>query len=393
MRVVFLTVDYPEALQSTYAGSWTDVTGKTYAELYTHSRAALFSPGMAEALCVLGHDAIDVRVNNLPLQRAWRAENVGHRFGFRHQARRFGFGLRRVASRGRAAVHYVTTGSQLPSLPDSRFDARNPEIKEIVADQIFHLRPDVVYNFDPVAIDGKFLAGLKSHFGALVAQIAAPVPPTMDWSDYDLVISSLPNYVASFTQRGISAAYLPLFFVPRILEEVPPAPRDLKLTFVGSVTRAHGGRREFLMRMAETLPLALFGSLHGETGSSPLASAYRGPAWGRGMFAVLARSRLTLNRHIDVAMGYANNMRLYEATGMGACLVTERAPNLADLFEPGSEVVAYEDIEECISLCRFYAAHKAKAETIARAGQRRCLTDHNVERRSEQLIALLRARL
>ena len=46
-------------------------------------------------------------------------------------------------------------------------------------------------------------------------------------------------------------------------------------------------------------------------------------------------TRIVVNRHIDVAEGYANNMRLYEATGMGALLITDRGRNLGELFEPG----------------------------------------------------------
>jgi hypothetical protein len=48
---------------------------------------------------------------------------------------------------------------------------------------------------------------------------------------------------------------------------------------------------------------------------------------------------VALNRHIAAAEGHANNMRLYEATGVGTCLLTDRGSNLGELFEVGREVI------------------------------------------------------
>ena len=57
------------------------------------------------------------------------------------------------------------------------------------------------------------------------------------------------------------------------------------------------------------------------------------------MFRILASSRIVLNRHITDARQYANNMRLYEATGVGSLLVTDAKENLADLFRKALETV------------------------------------------------------
>ena len=39
----------------------------------------------------------------------------------------------------------------------------------------------------------------------------------------------------------------------------------------------------------------------------------------------------------------ATNMRLFEATGCGAMLITDAKQNLGDLFSVGVEIVAYRD--------------------------------------------------
>ena len=93
--------------------------------------------------------------------------------------------------------------------------------------------------------------------------------------------------------------------------------------------------------------LCVFGSLSLEFGDRKLvrflpASAIRqcyeaGQAWGRQMYQVLLRSKIVLNHHGDIAP-YANNLRLFEATGMGALLLTDWKENLEEMFEPGKEI-------------------------------------------------------
>ena len=165
------------------------------------------------------------------------------------------------------------------------------------------------------------------------------------------------------------------------------------MTFIGSVSMAHRQRREWLEALAGKVEITIHGDVYAEPdqGSpSPLAGLAKPPLWGMDMFRALRRSKVTLNRHIDVAGPIAGNMRLFEATGVGACLVTDWKENLGDFFEIGTEVVAYRTVEECVDLVRYYLRHDAEREAITRAGQARCLRDHTYERRAERLTDLLR---
>ena len=107
------------------------------------------------------------------------------------------------------------------------------------------------------------------------------------------------------------------------------------------------------------------------------------------MYRALARSRVTLNRHINVAENNANNMRLYEATGVGSMLITDMKDNLGELFEIGKEIVAYSSKEEAVEQINYYLSHPAEAETISRAGQARTLAEHTYRHRMEELMPIL----
>jgi spore maturation protein CgeB len=111
------------------------------------------------------------------------------------------------------------------------------------------------------------------------------------------------------------------------------------------------------------------------------------------MYRVLARSMIVVNRHIRAAKGYANNMPMFEATGVGALLITERSPNLGELLEPGREVLAYGCAEELIELIEYYLADPIELGRIAEAGHYRTLAAHDYRRRIGELAERLEDRL
>jgi spore maturation protein CgeB len=107
------------------------------------------------------------------------------------------------------------------------------------------------------------------------------------------------------------------------------------------------------------------------------------------MYQVLRDSFVTLNHHGDV-LPYANNLRLFEATGVGTLLVTDWKANLHEMFEPGKEVVAYRTSEECAEMIQYYLEHDKKREAIASAGQQRTLRDHTYYNRMQVLVDIVR---
>ena len=122
-----------------------------------------------------------------------------------------------------------------------------------------------------------------------------------------------------------------------------------------------------------------------------MGRAYQGEAWGLAMYRTLARSRITLNFHIDVAKsaGFAGNMRIYEATGCGALLLTDTAPGLERLLVPGREIETWSTLGELEEKVRHYLAHPEEREAIARAGQRACLERHGYATRVRELERIL----
>ena len=82
-------------------------------------------------------------------------------------------------------------------------------------------------------------------------------------------------------------------------------------------------------------------------------------------------------------------MRLFEATGTGALLVTDWKKNLHEMFELDKEVIAYRTGEECAEMIQYYLEHEDEREEIARAGQQRTLRDHTYYQRMQELVDIV----
>jgi glycosyltransferase involved in cell wall biosynthesis len=226
----------------------------------------------------------------------------------------------------------------------------------------------------------------------LIGQSAAPRFPGGQVQAYDLFISSLPNFVARAREAGTASHLLPLAFDAGLAAAASPGSRDVSVSFVGGMPGSHSRRTQSLARVARSVDIDIW-SPDRPPGwpDSATHARFHGPAWGRAMYDILARSRITVNVHGEHAEGHANNLRLFEATGMGAMLVTDGKRNIRDLFEPGEEVVVFETAEELVELLAYYSSHPDEAAEIARRGQARTLRDHTWDRRMQQFVTLLDA--
>lgn len=322
-------------------------------------------------LRTLGHQAQDLVFNCAPLQQQWLAENEP----------------RSVARPGRLAKVLA----RVPFLPKPPAPPTYSPIDTVLR-QIRKLRPDVLYMQDLNLLPPQILYDLRKegHIGIVVGQIACPLPEPEYLAAFDLILTSFPHYVDRFRQQGIDSEYFRIAFDPVILDEIGETGIAHECTFVGGISPAHSGRLNFLEQLARRVDMKFYGyGADALAPDSPIASRHYGEVWGLEMYRALARSRMTVNIHIDVAENYANNMRLYEATGSGTLLLTDMKDNLGDLFKIDEEIVTYRNLDEAVEKIRYYSAHPQTAQGIALAGQRRTLASHTYPSRMTELVDIL----
>ena len=392
MKFLILNTDYAEFVSWLYTGHL-GLERRPYEEQMRVRNESLFGWGdfYPRNLRTLGHEARNIYVNNEFMQKAWAQE---HRVTV-EEARPLDPRVRGTVQRARRAGYKTPLRLLRPLFLPLLKWLGSPQawVWDILAAQIRHYKPDILLNLH-LHLSTDFLREVRPYTRLLVGQHASPLTQTQDYGVYDLMISSLPNFVDYFRLHGVASEYLPLGFEPAVLQRVGEPNQARGVSFVGSLFQVHGSRREWLEYVCERVPVRVWG--HGFDDlphNSAIFDCFKGTAWGVEMYRVLRDSLITLNHHIDVAGPYANNMRLYEATGLGTLLITDWKENLHEMFDPGREVVAYKSAQECVELTEYYLTHADEREAIARAGQQRTLSQHTYYQRMQELVDIVRKHL
>ena len=394
MRFVIVNHSYEEFLEELYMRQ-RGLAEVSFVEQMSAYYATLFGSAdfYANAIRELGHDVHEIVCNNSFAQKAWLREasqGPGRPHTLSADKR-----IRRLVSRGtQHLVRSFLGRSDVVSVESGEAPFDNARAFEVLLAQVKLWRPDVLYNQSVYAFTDDQLRALKAFSGVLVGEHAAmPLPDGIDYRLYDLVVSSFPPTIEWLRLRGVRAELVRLAFDPRVAAQIPPVPRKVRISFAGSFLPVHISRLRLVEAVAaEWTDMAVHGTVNVELPqSSPLAGRIAPALWGRDMYQLLRRSVITLNHHGDVP-SFANNMRLYEATGMGCLLVTDYKGNLGEMFEPDREVVAYHDAEDCCEKLRFYLDERncAARERIMAAGHKRTLAEHTYGARMQRLVELIR---
>ena len=388
MRILVLNADYPRFLVWLYRRE-AGLENASYAVQMAARNASLF--GVADFysrnFAADGHAAAEIHVNNPWLQSAW--------------AREHGMPVEPVDPPGQTAAKPSLPGwlqrAVTPFKPMLRPLARkvglspklDAQAEKILLAQVEEFRPDLIINQDIFHVDTTLARRLKSIGKPLLfGQVGIGLPRGADWSVYDLMMSQLVSLVEAYRKAGVRSELCHLAFEPAVLDALPPAPTpDIEVSFVGTVSPEHSQRIALLEAVAGRFDLKLFGSKpQALPASSPLHRCFQGEVWGTDMYQVLRRSKVTLNSHIDLAGNEAGNMRLFEATGAGAYLLTDFKDSLHTLFEPDREVAVWRSIDDCLAgITRALRSDSERAE-VARAGHARTMAQHTYRHRTRQIL-------
>jgi spore maturation protein CgeB len=386
-RILVLNADYPRFLAWFYRRQ-PGLENASYPAQMAARNASLF--GVADFysrnFAASGHRAAEIHVNNPWLQSAW--------------AREHGLAVEAVEPPGSMARRNVPGWLQrmvTPFKPMLRPLARkvglsprlDAQAERILLAQIEEFRPDLVINQDIFYVDTGLMRRIKNIGNPiLIGQVGIEPSRGVDWSVYDLMISQLPTTVRSFRSLGVRAEVNHLAFEPAVLDALPEAPEtDIDVSFVGTVSADHQQRIALLEAVARRYDLKLWGNRpQALPASSPLHRCFQGEVWGADMYRVLRRSRITLNSHIDMAGNEAGNMRLFEATGVGAFLLTDFKDNLDTLFAPDREVAVWRSIDDCLKVIGRMIGDDDGRAAIARAGQARTMAQHTYRHRTAEIL-------
>lgn len=101
------------------------------------------------------------------------------------------------------------------------------------------------------------------------------------------------------------------------------------------------------------------------------------------------RSKVNFNC-TSLQMKGAVNQRVFDVPACGAFLITDHRRQMDQLFEPGSEVVAYTDPDEIPELVERWLDDPEGRKKVAEAARKRVLAEHTYDHRMEALMRTMR---
>ncbi len=317
---------------------------------------------------------------------------------------------------------------------------------DVVFEQIKKIRPDVIFFQDSLKFGKDFVKRVRAEIPTVRFTIGwcctvYSDENIEDFRAFDCMMVCSEHYASDFRRRGLKVIQMHHAFepslIPRIQENNFYPENDF--TFIGSLipgSEFHMFRQELIEHLIRSnVNLEIFANL---TVISPTdlffrRSAYianmllkslglknlaynlplinkaytlkemprnfqnisaiqqiaKPPIYGIEMFKALSKSKIGFNVHGDGAGEYAANVRIFEVTGTGSCLLTDWKINMSELFEEDKEVVLFRSIDECKEKLRWLLDHSLERKAIADRGQQRILKSHTYKHRAEQLHSII----
>ena len=300
----------------------------------------------------------------------------------------------------------------------------------ILLSQIDYYKPNIIIWEDPSFLNKSIKETIDKRFSHKIINIGnfCSLHTNFDlFKNFEIIIGCSEFQQYQLKKVGIESPIFRHAFEPTILNKIEPCPRSIDVTFIGSVSpqsifSTRYNLMEYLLKktnieiwtfipshknviegycsffyncIKSPNPYSFFVNKFQKVKINRWKKQYPGrihPAiYGIDMYSILAKSKITVNCHGNaIATGKcAANMRLFEATGMGALLITDWKKNLSDIFEPDKEVITYKTPEECAQKIQYYLDHEKERDAIARAGQERTLKEHTYYQRMQELIDLI----
>jgi spore maturation protein CgeB len=206
---------------------------------------------------------------------------------------------------------------------------------------------------------------------------------------YDALFFKEPHIVERLRANlGLPVYFLPEACNPRWHRPLVPAGTEPYLVVAGN---SYPTRLRLLERLtAKGIPVKLYGAkLAPWIGDTPARDLHAGRLIFREEKAKIFRSAAGVLNTMHPAEISGVNVRLFEAAGCGAAVLSEFRPMLPRFFDIGSEILAFNDFHELVHQATRLLNETGLTEQLGDAASRRAHSDHVYEKRIAAILEKL----
>ena len=281
--------------------------------------------------------------------------------------------------------------------------------EDIMMEQILAYKPELILFQGAPPLSGWLVNRLKEIVPSLRKIVVYNGYPLniKDIRGIDLMMCASPQIVDQFKKQGVKAELLYYYFDENVTKNLKGNDllnnrflKPIDLSFVGfsgygGAGNAHHSRFKFLTELLHSTNISMWLS-EGNTrdpnlnpDTKPLLQSFpdrtHDGVFGLDMYNILQNSLLTVNKHTDAKNGNVGNMRMFEATGVGSCLITDSGNNITDLFEPNHEIVTFNSNEDCMQKIDYLLNNKNYARKIGKNALKRVTKYHSLTQRCKEI--------
>ncbi len=200
-------------------------------------------------------------------------------------------------------------------------------------------------------------------------------------SPYDALFFKEPHIVDRLRAvLNLPVHYLPEACNPRWHRPLVPAGTEPYFVVAGN---SYPVRVKLLDRLINKgIPLRLYGvGIPSWVGDTPVRAVHAGRYISREEKAQVFRSAAGVLNTMHPGEVAGVNVRLFEAAGCGAAVLTEFRPTLPELFALGDEVLAFTDFDELIDQATRLLTEPGLTARLGAAAAKRAHRDHTYQQR------------
>lgn len=288
---------------------------------------------------------------------------------------------------------------------------------EIVIEQIKSFKPNICVLYPPELFTQEIILQIKSVVNHEMVIVGYDGMNRMNvdlYKGYDLIVTC-SDYISDYYKKNNKETYtLNFCFDESILDRITlKSTQQYNVGFSGSIyAKMHDYRYELLKYLTKRIDIEVrseFGTerdysltskgqlkrlikrkdLSNYLGLWRISKANTGPVFGLEMYQFLHDSKISINMHGD-HINFAANVRLYEITGVGSCMLTDWKTNISEIFIPDKEIVTYTSYEEAYDKVKFLLRNETLREKIAKAGQQKTIENYTYKKRLPHLFSFLK---
>jgi hypothetical protein len=282
-------------------------------------------------------------------------------------------------------------------------------LKEIIKAQIEEFGGDVYYNLSPIQYTADEISQLPKKM-VKIGWFASPEKNKIDFNVYNTRFTNLPSDVDEEGKKGFRSHFFQLSDAPVFHAHTQNQNRPIDVLFFGQYLESHFDKRngyiDELIRLQEKhgfnlvlalmanykykyllpfkLPLALHQKFRILTFPPKKVAEYSSHAlFGSEMLQHIGQAKIVFNCHVDMAGDYRVNMRIFEALGCGAHMLSDSGI-YPDGLNEGEHFSVYKDVSELEEKILYLLKNQHDREKIEKNGNTTIRANYSKEHQWER---------